>query len=895
MEQASQLLPTPEAQRDPSRDPAAEDVRTFWNRPLSTLLEELGSSTAGLSTQDAQARLVSIGPNVLQGRRRFSQLRKLATRFANPLVVILLVAAAISALTGDLVSSGIIILMVLIGIVLDTIQEERADAAAERLRRSVELIETVLRDGNSTTLPARKIVPGDVVLLSAGDLVPADGRLIESDDFFVNEAALTGEPFPVEKHERDIVDTDLAAATNAVFMGSSVVGGSARFLVCSTGKQTQLGRIAGTLRRAPPPAALERGTYRFGLLIARLTVLLALCALLFNLLRHQPLLESFLFAVALAVGLTPELLPMIVSVTLARGAMRLGRRRVIVKRLAAVHDLGAMDVLCTDKTGTLTEARIELVRHVDLSGRESERAYFLAALNSRFEAGLKSPLDEAILKHSPSAITNGWHKIDEVPFDFERRRVSVLLENDSQRLLVLKGAPEDVLRLCTYYETSDGEVVTLDAQARDRAQSQHESLAASGFRLLAVASRSMAPGAQHASVHDETDLVFAGFTAFVDPPKRSASGAIADLAKAGVTVKILTGDNELVTKHVCASLGLGARTVVLGTDIDKMGDEALTARVERTDIFCRVTPAQKNRIILALKRRGRTVGFLGDGINDAPALHSADVGVSVDSAVDVAKDAADLILLDQDLEVLADGVREGRRTFGNIMKYVMMATSSNFGNMFSMAGAALILPFLPMLPIQVLLNNLLYDISEVPIPLDEVDDVELAGPRHWDIDFVRNFMLVLGPVSSIFDFLTFGVLLFVFHSDAALFHTGWFIESLATQTLVIFVIRTRGNPLKSRPHPALVASSLGMIALALVAIYSPLGTLLGFVRLPPAFLAALTCLTAAYLFLAEAVKRLFYRHLDKRLRHAPIRSAFGPGPGAGLTRAAVGKACAVPD
>jgi len=678
--------------------------RSFWTRPLPQLIADLKSDRSGLSSQVATARLLSVGPNALEERLRFSQLRSVARRFANPLVLILIAASAISAATGDLVSSGIIILMVLLGIILDTIQEERANAAAARLRRSVELIETVVRDGKPANLPAREIVPGDVVLLSAGDLVPADGRLLESDDFFVNEASLTGEPFPVEKHAGEAQAGDHSGATNALFMGTSVVGGSAKFLVCATGGKTELGRIAGALRRAPPLAALERGTFRFGLLIARLTVLLALCALLFNLLRHHPLLESFLFAIALAVGLTPELLPMIVSVTLARGAMRLGQKRVIVKRLAAVHDLGAMDILCTDKTGTLTEARIELVRHVDLSGKESERAYSLAALNSRFEAGLKSPLDEAILKHS-AEITNCWRKLDEVPFDFERRRVSVLLEGEGHRLLVVKGAPEDVLRLCTRYETAGGTVAELDPQALDGARSQYEALAAEGFRLLAIASRKMAPTVDRVSLGDETELVLAGFTAFLDPPKQSASTAIADLERSGVAVKILTGDNELVTRHVCMSLGLTVSGMLLGSDIDRMGDEALMARAGTTDIFCRVTPVQKNRIILALKHRGHTVGFLGDGINDAPALHSADVGVSVDSAVDVAKDAADLILLDQDLEVVVDGVREGRRTFGNIMKYVMMATSSNFGNMFSMAGAALILPFLPMLPIQVLLKQ----------------------------------------------------------------------------------------------------------------------------------------------------------------------------------------------
>jgi Mg2+-importing ATPase len=577
---------------------------------------------------------------------------------------------------------------------------------------------------------------------------------------------------------------------------------------------------------------------------------------------HRPRLESFLFALALAVGLTPELLPMIVSVCLARGALRMAARKVIVKRLAAIHDLGSMDVLCTDKTGTLTEARIELAQHLDPLGRDSQRVLLLASLNSRFETGLKSPLDEAILRHGSEVDVGGWCKIDEVPFDFERRRVSVLLEKQAERLLVVKGAFEDVLRLSTAYEGEGPEDLRpLDAAGRAHLHARFERLGREGFRVLGVAWRAVAPDHPHAVVDDETELVFAGFAAFLDPPKASAKAAVAALTARGVTVKVLTGDNELVTQHVCSQLGLDAAAMVTGAAVAALDDQALGALVERTTLFCRVTPAQKNRVILALRRRGHVVGFLGDGINDAPSLHSADVGLSVDSAVDVAKEAAALILLEHDLGVLHDGVLEGRRTFGNIMKYIMMATSSNFGNMVSMAGAAAVLPFLPMLPLQILLNNLLYDVSELPIPMDDVDAAYLDRPRKWDMTFVRNFMVAVGPVSSVFDFLTFFVLLRFLGADAALFHTGWFVESLATQVLVIFVIRTQGSPLRSQPSGWLVATSLAVVVTAVLLPLSPLGSTLGFVPLPVRFFPVLAALVGAYLVAVEAVKRWFYRRL----------------------------------
>ncbi len=579
--------------------------------------------------------------------------------------------------------------------------------------------------------------------------------------------------------------------------------------------------------------------------------------LLVNLSLHRPMLESFLFALALAVGLTPELLPMVVSVTLAHGAMRLSKKQVIVKRLSAIHDLGSMDVLCSDKTGTLTDARIALIREVDLDSRDSPGVLRWAEINATFETGLKSPLDEAILAAATIDIT-GWRKIDEVPFDFERRRVSVLVEGEGRRLLVVKGAPEDVLGLADRQETLDGAVLPLDDAARARARATFDALGNDGFRVLAVAWREVEPDRVHADVSDETALAFAGFLAFLDPPKAGAREALAELAGLGVAVKIVTGDNERVTRHVVDELGVAVGATLTGPEIAALTDEALSARLEATTLFCRVTPAQKSRIIAAFRRRGHVVGYMGDGINDAPSLHAADVGFSVDTAVDVAKEAAAMILLRKDLSVLADGVREGRRTFANILKYVMMGTSSNFGNMFSMAGGVLFLPFLPMLPTQILLNNLLYDLSEIAIPMDRVDDAMVARPRRWDLKVVRHFMYALGPISSIFDLATFAVLLWAFHADETTFHTGWFVESLATQVLVIFIIRT-ADPLHDRPHPLLVATTLMAFGTAVLLPYTPLAVWLGFVPLPLPILATLGALVVTYLGVVHLVKTRLYR------------------------------------
>ena len=840
--------------------PAIKADSPFWQLPISALLGQVAASPDGLSSAEAAARLAQFGPNLIHGEKKKSLVLQFLAKFRNPLVIILLTASALSAFTGDAASFFIIGTIVIISTTLDFLQEYRAGQAAEGLRRSVAVRGHVLRDGNPLEIPLAELVPGDVALLTAGDLIPCDGRVLEAKDFFVNQALLTGEPYPVEKAPGDLPgETEILSAGNTVLLGTSVISGTARVLMCRTGQNTELGEIADTLLAKAPPTDFELGTYRFGILIMRMTVLLVLFVILANAFFHRPLLESFLFAVALAVGLTPELLPMVVSVTLSRGALRMAANKVIVKRLASIQNLGSMDVFCTDKTGTLTEARIHLERHLDCLGRESQRVLELAYFNSFFETGLKSPLDDAILEHREIDVS-GWRKIDEVQFDFERRRISVLLDNGSIRLLVVKGAPEDILRLSVSYELDQTSASRpLDDAARASINAQFEALSKEGFRVLGIASRQVGKDQPHCAVSDEADLVFVGFAAFLDPPKESAKAALAGLAADRVAVKIITGDNELVTQHIFVQLGVPVTGVLTGAEIQQMDDLALAARAEQVNLFCRVAPAQKNRIILALKKRGHVVGYLGDGINDAPSLHSADVGISVDSAVDVAKEAADMILLEHDLGVLHAGVLEGRRTFGNIMKYIMMGTSSNFGNMFSMAGASLFLPFLPMLPVQILLNNLLYDVSELPIPLDRVDDDYLSHPRHWDMKFIRNFMLIIGPVSSVFDFLTFYIMLAVFHAGEALFHTGWFIESMATQVLVIFIIRTRKNPFRSSPNPWLVACSLTVVAIAALLPFTPAGAYLGFVAPPAFFFVILAAILIFYLLAVEGMKQWFFR------------------------------------
>jgi P-type Mg2+ transporter len=855
----------------------------FWNKSVNELLMELGTTPNGLTSHDAQLRLLRYGPNDAPASKRSPAWARFLSRFTNPLVVILLFASVLSALTGDLASFVIVATIIAASVVMDFLQEQRAQDAVDSLREKVALRVQTLRDNTEIDLPVDQLVPGDVVQLEAGDVIPADGRLLDANYFFINQALLTGEPYPVQK---EVIDTPCADATlneavNAAFAGASVISGSARLLVCQTGRDTILGEMANTLGTKPPPTAFETGVLKFGALILRITLLLVLFVLTECITFQRPWLESLMFAVALAVGLTPELLPMILTVTLARGAVRLADQRVITKRLTAIHNLGAIDVLCTDKTGTLTEARIRLVQHIDGAAKDSERVLMLAYLNSSFETGLKSPLDHAILEHRKFDIT-GWCKLDEIPFDFERRRVCVLLEKDGTRLLVVKGAPEDILRLSTSVETAEAAPLSLDGDGRAALRARFDQLSAEGLRTLAIGTR-VVNGTHNASVQtDENNLTFAGFVAFVDPPKASAAEAVRELASSGVAIRILTGDSDRVTRHLCAQLDIPVIGVVTGDELAAMSEEALLGALPRLNLFCRVTPQQKLRVLAALKRSGAVVGFLGDGINDASALHAADVGISVDSATDVAKAAADVVLLDHDLTVLHNGVVEGRRTVINVQKYILMASSANFGNIVSTALAGLFLPFLPMLPIQVLLTNLLYDFAQASLPFDNVDTDAIERPVHWNIDLIKRFMLIMGPVSTLFDLITFGVLIVIFHAGMIKFRTGWFVESLVTQLLMVFSVRTRHHPLASRPHPLVTSLTLAITAVTLALPFTWFGRWFGFAPVSALYFGFLLIAVAGFLTVIEAVKRRFYiRMSGSTADPAPVAVAsvaFGRPP-----------------
>jgi Mg2+-importing ATPase len=837
----------------------------FWKQPTAALLTGLTTTDSGLTSQEAALRLSRYGSNDSTTPKRAPAWRSLPRRLANPLVIVLLLASVLSAATGDVASFIIIDGIVLLSVLLDFMQEKRARSAVDALREQVALQANVFRDGFETSLPVAQLVPGDIVRLTAGDLVPADGVLLSSRYLFVNQALLTGESYPVEKHAAEYGDSaaEITEAGNVTLAGTSVISGSAVLLVCQTGCRTILGQFSDTLIARPPPTSFETGLRQFSMLILRITLVLVLLVMAESLAFHRPWIDALIFALALAVGLTPELLPMIMTVTLARGAVRLSKQRVIVKRLPAIHNLGAMDVLCTDKTGTLTEARITLTRHVDITGNDSERVLTLAWLNSHFESGLKSPLDEAILAHG-TIDSSPWRKIDEVPFDFERRRVSVLVERDNARTLIIKGAPEHVIGICTSVEIPDGTSRVLNDELRAELQARFDQLSTQGFRLLGIASRAQPADRADARLSDEEELTFAGFAVFLDPPKESASTALAALAEAGVAVKILTGDNEQVARHLCAELDFDPGMVLTGTELDTLSDDALIGCLGKARLFCRVTPQQKLRVIMALKRMGLTVGFLGDGINDAPALHAADVGISVDSGADVAKAAAAIILLEQDLGVVHEGVMEGRRTIVNTGKYILMASSANFGNIFSMVLAGLILPFLPLLPIQVLLTNLIYDFAQAGLPLDNVDPESIERPIHWDIRLIERFMIVMGPISTMFDLATFAVLSLLLHANEALFRTGWFVESLVTQILMIFAVRTRRNLFASRPHRVVAGLAFGTAALTLALPFVPtIGQWFEFVHLPASYFAFLLVMVTAFLVMTELVKRAFYARIER--------------------------------
>jgi Mg2+-importing ATPase len=819
--------------------------------------------SGGLTSPEAAARLKQFGPNdpaPQQGRSVFAELLLL---FVNPLVVILLIAAVISGFIGQLLDAAIIVGMVVIGVAINFYQTYRSKIAIEKLRARVAPTAAALRDGTWQEIPRKNLVPEDIIRLGAGDLVPADARLLVSRDLYVQQAALTGESLPAEKEAQGDEKSSSPDARNMVFLGTSVVSGTATAIAVATGRQTAFGDIAERLAARPEETAFDRGLRQFGGLIMRAVVFLVLFLVVVSIVLHHDPMESLLFAVALAVGLTPEFLPMITSVTLAKGAVVMSRKKVIVKHLSAIQNFGSIDVLCSDKTGTLTTGNMVLERSLDPFGNPSDRPFALAYLNSKFETGIRSPLDAAILLQ-PAPASDSFEKRDEIPFDFERRRLSVVVERNGQRTIITKGSPEGIFPLVVAYESAAGsQPITPETLARFH--SAYEELSSQGFRVLAVAYADVSSRPAY-SVADERNLSLAGFLTFGDPPLADAGEAIAALKRDGVTVKIITGDSNLVSATVCGQVGIDPGKIVLGEELDKMTDAALGHIAEQCTVFARVSPAQKNRIIMALKHRSHVVGYMGDGINDAPSLHAADVGISVSTAVDVARDAADIILLEPGLRVLHDGILEGRRAFGNVMKYLLMGTSSNFGNMLSMAAASLFLPFLPMLPTQILLNNFLYDMAQVTIPSDNVDDAYVRSPQHWDIRLIRNFMIFIGPISSIYDFLTFYVLLFLLHAGQAEFHTGWFVESLATQTLVLFVIRTSGNPFRSRPSRALTATTLAIVLVGILLPYTPFAAKLGFTPLPPIYFLFLAAATTTYLLLVEVGKRILMR---KTLRIEP--------------------------
>jgi len=811
---------------------------------------------SGLTAQEAEARLDQFGPNEPTTKQQRSFLSELLHQFTNPLVVILIMAATASAFLGEKVDAGIIGVIVLLSTAIDLSQTYRSQRAVEQLRKQVAPTATVLRGGDWKEIQRRDVVPGDIVRLSAGDLVPADALLLIARDLYVLQASLTGESMPAEKEATGEPASTKADARNMVFQGTSVVSGSATAEVIQTGARTAFGDIVTRLAARPEETAFDHGLRKFSQLLARTVLFLVLFLIVVSIVRHRDMLQSLLFAVALAVGLTPEFLPMITSVTLSKGAVSMAHKKVIVKHLSSIQNLGSLDVLCSDKTGTLTAGTMSLDRSLDPFGNPSPRALELAYFNSKFETGIRSPLDEVIL-HQPPTKADGYTKCDEIPFDFERRRLSVVVERQSQRVLITKGAPEGIFPLLTGYEL-EGKVEPIGGDAAKRFEQASNLLNAQGFRSLAVAYVAVPVRANY-SVADERNLILAGFLSFSDEPLPDAAQVLASLKQDGVEVKVISGDNDLVTGHVCAQVGIEFGQITTGENMERMTDPALAHVAENTHIFARISPAQKNRILLALKHNGHAVGFMGDGINDAPSLHAADVGISVSSAVDVAREAADVILVEPGLRVLHDGIVEGRKAFGNVMKYLLMGTSSNFGNVISMAGASLFLPFLPMLPTQILLNNLLYDLAQLTIPTDNVDETYLQKPQRWDISLIRNFMLFIGPISSIFDFLTFYVLLHVFHTSEAQFHTGWFVESLATQTLVLFVIRTSKNPFRSRPSGPLLATCLASVAIGIYLPFSPLAGVLGFTPLPARFFAFLAAATGVYLLLVEAAKRRLLR------------------------------------
>ncbi len=830
--------------------------------PVETLFEKLSTTQKGLTDAQAEERAAQYGYNEPARKKKRTILFELFSKFLNPLVIVLLIIAAFSIFFGEKISAILVIIMALISVLLSFFQEHRAGKEAEKLSEMVRTTATVYRNGKPKEINIREIVPGDIVDLYAGDMIPADLRVISAKDLFINQASLTGESFPVEKTPEIPEPSRRSPAdlTNIAYMGSSVVSGTGLGVVIKTGTSTQFGEISRKLATITVASSFDKGIHAFTWLMIRFMVVLVLVIFGINAFNKGDIIQALLFALSVAVGLTPEMLPMLVAINLSKGAIAMSKKEVIVKRLNAIQNFGAMDVLCTDKTGTLTMDKIIIEKHCDVVRKEDEDVLKFAYLNSYYQTGLKNILDRAILKHE-KLVVKQYKKIDEVPFDFSRKLMSVVIDNDGKHRIVVKGAPEEIYKRCTRFEL-EGDVLELDSGnlILPELKTEYNNLSAEGFRVLAIAYKDFDQPKDKYTKDDEQGLILKGYIAFLDPPKASAKKTIETLKSLGIDFKVLTGDNELVTKKICAEVGLDIKGFATGEQVEKASDQELRELVRATTVFARVSPLQKERVIHALHDNKHIVGYLGDGINDAPALKTADVGISVNNAVDIAKESADIILLKKSLLVLVDGVAEGRKTFGNILKYIKMGSSSNFGNMFSMTGASLLLPFLPMLPIQILLNNLLYDISQIAIPSDDVDKEYLMKSRPWNVGYIKKFMLFIGPVSSIFDFVTFGVLWFIFHAQQPLFNTGWFLESLCTQTLVIHVIRTGKIPfIESRPSQFLIFTSIYIVTIGLVLPFIPLGKYFGFVQPPPGYFAALIIIVATYLFMVQGVKSWFIK------------------------------------
>ena len=832
---------------------------SFWSLSVTEMLQKLESKKEGLTSVEAQKRLILYGSNLLKPKKRTDVFTLLISQFKSPIILILFFATGLSFFLHDKVDALIILVIVLASGLLGFWQEHGASNAVEKLLYIVQIKVSVMRDGITKEVPLEQIVPGDIVTLNAGDIIPGDGLVQESKDLFIDEAMLTGETFPVEKMTAVLpAETLLGQRNNALWMGTHVVSGSATALIIHTGKETEFGKVSERLKLRPQETEFEHGIRRFGYFLMEVTLVLVVCIFAINVYLGRHILDSFLFSLALAVGLTPQLLPAIISINLSHGAKRMAQKKVIVKRLSSIENFGSMNVICSDKTGTLTEGIVQLKSAIDVDGNESEKVLLQAYINAFYETGFTNPIDEAIRNHKKFDLS-GYQKEDEIPYDFIRKRLSVLVSHDDKHIMVIKGALQNVLEVCSSVETKDGKVVD-KVIAHDQIQKQFEEFSGKGFRTLGVAYKDMGSVSRIDKDH-ESGMIFSGFLTLFDPPKPNILETITRLKNLGVSLKIITGDNHLVAANISQQMGLKNTKIMTGADLGHLSDSALMLKVAAVDVFAEIEPNQKERIILALKKSGNVVGYMGDGINDASALHVADVGISVESAVDVAKDAADIVLLEKGLDVLVQGVLEGRTTFANTLKYVFMATSANFGNMFSMAGVSLFLPFLPLLPKQILLTNLMTDFPEMTIATDNVDNEMVNYPRRWDIKAIRKFMVTFGIVSSVFDFLTFGLLLLILHATQVQFRTGWFMESVISASMIVLVIRSRKPFFRSQPGKYLLIATLSIFAVTLILPFTPLAAIFGFSPLPIHFILLIGLIILCYIFTAELVKKIFYKRV----------------------------------